>query len=247
MTTPTYLVLGATGGIGRVLCERLTKRGASLVLGGRDPEKLSELAAKTGGEVCPGDAREATAVDEAVALAVERFGRLDGAVNLVGSILLKPAHLTKPDEWNEVIATNLGSAFHLVRSVAKVLRGAGGSIVLVSSAAARTGMVNHEAIAAAKAGVEGLARSAAASYAAHNVRVNCVAPGLVRTPLTERLTKSPTSLAASEGMHPLGRIGEPEDVASAIEWLLEPGNTWVSGQVIGVDGGLATLRGKARA
>jgi len=245
--TPTYLVLGSTGGIGRVLCERLARRGASLVLGGRDPEKLTELAAKTRGEACPGDAREATAVDEAVALAVERFGRLDGAVNLVGSILLKPAHLTKPNEWNEVIATNLGSAFHLVRSAAKVLRGTGGSIVLVSSAAARAGMVNHEAIAAAKAGVEGLARSAAASYAAQNVRVNCVAPGLVRTPLTERLTKTPSSLAVSEGMHPLGRIGEPEDVASAIEWLLEPGNSWVSGQVIGVDGGLATLRGKARA
>jgi len=98
MTTLTYLVLGSTGGIGRVLCERLAKRGASLVLGGRDPEKLNDLAERTGGEVCPGDARDATAVDEAVAHAVERFGRLDGAVNLVGSILLKPAHLTKPDE-----------------------------------------------------------------------------------------------------------------------------------------------------
>jgi 3-oxoacyl-[acyl-carrier protein] reductase len=247
VTTPIYLVLGSTGGIGRVLCERLAKSGASLVLGGRDPEKLDELAARTGGEVFAGDARDPTAVDEAVGLAVERFGRLDGAVNLVGSILLKPAHLTKFEEWNEVIATNLGSAFHLVRSAAKVLRGAGGSIVLVSSAAARTGMVNHEAIAAAKAGVEGLARSAAASYAAQNVRVNCVAPGLVRTPLTARLTKAPASLTASEAMHPLGRIGEPEDVASAIEWLLEPGNTWVSGQVIGVDGGLATLGGRPRA
>ncbi len=246
MTTHTYLVLGSTGGIGRVLCERLAKSGASLVLAGRDAEKLDQLAAQTGGEVCLGDARDPAAVERAVTRAVERFGRLDGAVNLVGSLLLKPAHLTTPEEWNDVIATNLGSAFNLVRSAAKVLGGKGGSLVLVSSAAARTGMVNHEAIAAAKAGVEGLARSAAASYASRNVRVNCVAPGLVRTPLTERLTKTPAGLSASEAMHPLGRIGEPEHVASAIEWMLDPSNGWVTGQVIGVDGGLATLRGKPR-
>jgi NAD(P)-dependent dehydrogenase (short-subunit alcohol dehydrogenase family) len=247
MSSPTYLILGSTGGIGRALCEQLAKRGAALVLGGRDPDRLSELAAATGGEACPGDARDAAAVEAAVARAVERFGRLDGAANLVGSILLKPAHLTKPEEWNEVIATNLGSAFHLVRSAAKALRGGGGSIVLVSSAAARTGMVNHEAIAAAKAGVEGLARSAAASYAARGVRVNCVAPGLVRTPLTQRLTGTPNALAASEALHPLGRIGEPAEVAAAIAWLLDPANSWVTGQVIGVDGGLATLRGRTRA
>jgi NAD(P)-dependent dehydrogenase (short-subunit alcohol dehydrogenase family) len=77
--------------------------------------------------------------------------------------------------------------------------------------------------------------------------VNCVAPGLVRTPLTERLTRTPASLAASEAMHPMGRLGDPEDIASAIEWMLDPANAWVSGQVLGIDGGLATLRGKARA
>ncbi len=168
-------------------------------------------------------------------------------MNLVGSLLLKPAHLTKAEEWDDVVATNLGSAFHLVRAAAKAMRGQGGSIVLVSSAAARTGLVNHEAIAAAKAGIEGLARSAAATYATQGIRVNCVAPGLVRTPLTERLTRTPASLAASEAMHPMGRLGDPEDIASAIEWMLDPANAWVSGQVLGIDGGLATLRGKARA
>jgi NAD(P)-dependent dehydrogenase (short-subunit alcohol dehydrogenase family) len=246
MTSASYLILGSTGGIGRVLCERLAKRGASLLLGGRDPERLMDLAARTGGEAFPGDVREASTVEQAVARAVERYGRLDGAVNLVGSMLLEPAHLTRPDEWDEVVATNLGTASHLVRVVAKALREHGGSIVLVSSAVARAGMAGHGAIASAKAGVEVLARSAAASYAARNVRVNCVAPGLV-TPLTERLTAAPSPLAASEALHLLGRIVDPGDVASAIAWLFDPANAWVTGRVIGVDGGLAALRGPARA
>jgi len=247
MTSPTYLILGATGGMGQALCERLSKRGASLLIGARDPARLEELSKRTGAASLAGDARDPLAIDRAVACTVERFGRIDGAVNLVGSLLLKPAHLTKAEEWDDVVATNLGSAFHLVRAAAKAMRGQGGSIVLVSSAAARTGLVNHEAIAAAKAGIEGLARSAAATYAAQGIRVNCVAPGLVRTPLTEHLTRTPARLAASEAMHPMGRLGDPEDIASAIEWMLDPANAWVSGQVLGIDGGLATLRGKARA
>ena len=119
---------------------------------------------------------------------------------------------------------------------------AGGSIVLVSSAAARVGLPNQEAIAAAKAGVIGLTLSAAATYASRGVRVNCVAPGLVRTPLTARITANESSLKASIAMHALGRVGEPADVAGAIDWLLGPESSWVTGQVLGVDGGLATVR-----
>ena len=120
----------------------------------------------------------------------------------------------------------------------------GGSVVLVSSAAARLGLANHEAIAAAKAGVIGLTLSAAATYAARGLRVNCVAPGLVRTPLTARITGSPAATQASLGMHALGRLGEPDDVAAAIAYLLSPEAGWVSGEVLGVDGGLATLRAR---
>ena len=112
----------------------------------------------------------------------------------------------------------------------------------MSSAAARIGLANHEAIAAAKAGVEGLARSAASTYAPRGVRINVVAPGLVRTPLSARLVGNDASVKASVAMHALGRIGEPDDVASLIEYLLDPSHRWVTGQVFGVDGGLSTLR-----
>ena len=184
----SFLIVGATGGIGRVLVEALAKRGHALTLAARDADRVDALARHVGAEGLGLEARDPDAVERAVTAVVERHGRIDGAVNLAGSLLLKPAHLTKPAEWDDVVATNLGSAFHLVRAAGRAMRRDGGSIVLVSSAAAGVGIVNHDAIAAAKAGVEGLARSAAATYASQGIRVNCVAPGLVRTPLTQRLT-----------------------------------------------------------
>ena len=222
-----YAVIGAAGGTGRALCELLENEGARVV----------RLSRSTGL-----DATNAAAVQAAFEQAAAENGRLDGAVNLAGSILLKPAHLTSEAEWMETLQTNLSTAFHTVRAAAKVMMQTGGSVVLMSSAAARTGLANHEAIAAAKAGVIGLALSAAASYAARGIRVNAVAPGLVATPLTARITGNEASLKASAAMHALGRIGQPGDVASAIAWLLDPANSWVTGQVLGVDGGLGSVR-----
>lgn len=247
MTRSSYLILGSTGVIGRVLSERLAKRGASLVLGGRDPEKLNELAAVTGGKACPGDARDAATVERAVAQAAERYGRLDGAVNLVGPILFEPAQSPQSVDGNERVAVNLRPTFHLVDCAAKALREEGGSIVLVSPTTATTGTVNREAIAAGEAVVKWLTRSATANFAGQNVRVNCVAPGLVRTPLANRLTDLPTSLAAWKALRHLGCTSDPEDVAAAIAWLLDPANSRVSGQVVSVDGSLALLHGGARA
>jgi NAD(P)-dependent dehydrogenase (short-subunit alcohol dehydrogenase family) len=239
------LVVGAAGGIGTALCRRLAARGARLVLCGRDRARLEALARETPGDVLPLDARDLAAVGAAVEATVARYGRLDGAVNLPGSILLKPAHSTSAEEWTDVIDTNLRTAFALVRAAAPALRKAGGgSIVLLSSAAARHGLANHEALAAAKAGVEGLALSAAATYAPRGVRVNVVAPGLVRTPLAAKLLSSAASVEASVAMHPLHRLGEPEDVASAIDWLLDPAQRWVTGQVLGVDGGLGSVQAR---
>ena len=119
-----------------------------------------------------------------------------------------------------------------------------GSVVLISSAAARIGLANHEAIAAAKAGILGLTLSAAATYASRGLRVNAVAPGLVRTPMTTRITSNEKAAESSRGLHALGRLGEPEDVARMIAWLLDPAQSWVTGQVFGVDGGLSSVRSR---
>ena len=238
-----YVILGGTGGIGSATCRQLKSAGAELALAARGRDRLEALSAELGGaHLGVLDATDTAAVEAFVAEAADHYGAVDGIVNCVGSILLKAAHLTTDDEWRSTIATNLDSAFATVRAGAKAMRKNGGSIVLMSTAAARVGLPSHEAIAAAKAGVIGLGLSAAATYAPKNIRVNVVAPGLVDTPLAAGITANPMSLKASETMHPLGRIGRPEEVATVISWLLSDSSGWVTGQVIGVDGGLSTIR-----
>jgi NAD(P)-dependent dehydrogenase (short-subunit alcohol dehydrogenase family) len=243
---PCHVVLGATGGIGTALCHRLADAGARLVVAGRNEDRLRELAGALGARAFPLDATDLAQVDACLAEALQVHGRVDGVASCAGSLLLKPAHLTTGTEWEATLAANLTTAFACVRAGARVMRRTGGAIVLVSSAAARLGLPNHEAIAAAKAGVIGLTLAAAASYAGQGVRVNCVAPGLVRTPLTARLTANETALKASTALHALGRVGEPGEVAEAIAWLLDPRQSWITGQVLGVDGGLATVRARGQ-
>jgi len=231
------LVIGASGGIGRALVGRLAGREWGLVLAGRREDAVRELAEEYSCEGVGLDAADFRAVDEAF----RAHEGIDAVVNLAGSILLKPAHSTSLDEFNETIDVNLRTAFAVVRAAGRAMRSGGGSVVLMSTCAASVGLANHEAISAAKAGVEGLTRAAAATYAAQGIRVNAVAPGLVRTPLSERITGNEASLKASEAMHPLGRIGEPGEVARVIEFLLDSASDWITGQVLGVDGGLARV------
>jgi NAD(P)-dependent dehydrogenase (short-subunit alcohol dehydrogenase family) len=237
-----HLILGASGGIGSALARRLAARDARLVLAARHAEPLEALAGELGADAVALDATSFEEVERAVAGVVERHGRIDGLACCVGSIVLKPAHRTSASELDEVLRLNLLSAFAAVRAAAEPMaRGGGGSVALLASAAARRGLANHEAIAAAKAGVVGLTLSAAATYAPRGVRVNAVAPGLVDTPMAAAITGNELARKASEKMHPLGRLGRPDDVARALEWLLDPAATWVTGQVLGVDGGLATV------
>ena len=238
------LVIGAAGGIGSALVRRLAGSGARVLLAGRDATRLETLAAELGMPWATVEATDPDAIDLLADRAVAELGGLDGLANCAGSILIKPAHSTTTADWQATIATNLTSAFGCVRAAGRVMKGEGGSVVLVSSAAARVGLANHEAIAAAKAGIIGLVLSAAATYARQKLRFNAIAPGLVRTPLARGLIATELAEKASVGMHPLGRLGEPEEVAAAIEWFLDPAQGWITGQVLGVDGGLADLRGR---
>ena len=248
--TGAYVILGAAGGIGSAIARALANDGATLVLAGRSADRLAPLATSLGADaqavaVEVVDAADFAAVEALVAGAAARHGRIAGLVNAVGSILLKPAHLTSEAELAETLRLNVQTAFAAVRAAGRVMT-QGGSVLLFSSAAAEAGLPNHEAIAAAKGAVSGLVRSAAATYAPRKLRVNALAPGLVATPLAARITGNPASLAASVAMHPAGRIGAPEDLAAPARWLLDPASDWVTGQVIPVDGGMARLRTPAR-
>lgn len=240
---PKVLIFGASGGIGSALARQLAAQGCHLTLVARDRGRLAALAEKVDAEAFSLDVTDSEAVERCVAEVAEKHGRIDGVVNCVGSLLLKPAHVTTDADWGATLTANLSSSFYILRAaVSRMMRTGGGSLVLMTSAVAQRGMINHEAIAAAKAGVVGLALSAAATYARHGIRVNCVAPGLTRTPLTQSLTKNEASLKAATVLHPLGRIGEPEEVARAIGWLLSPEQSFVTGQVLAVDGGLSSVQ-----
>jgi 3-oxoacyl-[acyl-carrier protein] reductase len=231
---PTLILFGASGGIGSALARRLAGT-FDITAVSRDLSRLDGL---------PDGIRkiqaDATKPGEA-AKAFEGLESVDAVVNCIGNLFLKPVHRTTPAEFTDVMRIHVFSSFNILREAVENMPN-GGSIALMSSVAAGTGMVNHETIAAAKGAVEGLTRSAAATYARKNIRVNAVAPGLTETPMTGRLTQG-AARAASEKMHPLGRIGTPEDIASALAWLVHPDQSWVTGQILHVDGGLGNLRG----
>ena len=211
----SFIVIGAYGGIGSVVSKTLKENGANLLLAGKDPSKLEVLSNELNTPFFNLDASDFSQVDSLIEFAIKTFGVIDGIVNTCGSLLLKPAHITSEAEYSSVIQSSLTSSFATIRSGCKAMMGRGGSVVLISSAAAKIGLANHEAIACAKAGIIGLTKS---------------------------ITNNENALKASVSMHPLGKIGSPSDIASAVVWLLDPANSWITGQTIVVDGGLSSLK-----
>ena len=228
-----FLIIAGSSGIGRATSALLTAAGHTVFTTARDESKIIPDAIL--------DATDFEALERVFSAA----GAIDGVVNCSGSLLLKSASLTSREQYQAVIDASLTTAFATVRAAGKHMT-QGGSVVLISSAAAMAGLANHEAIAAAKAGILGLTLSAAATYAPSNLRVNAVAPGLTETPLTAALTGNDSARKFSESMHALGRLGQPEDIARAIVFLLDPANSWITGQVLGVDGGLSRVRPKMK-
>ena len=234
------LITGGSGGIGADVARRVVATGARAVIVARDPERLAAAARDTGATAYACDVLDAAAFAEVVRRAETEVGELDGLVHAVGSVFLRPLHATSLDDFRATFETNATSAFLALKTVLPLMmRRRRGSAVLFSTVAATTGLPNHETIAAAKSAVEGLVRSASISYARYGVRVNAVAPALTRTPLSRALWENETTLKASLAMHPLGRIGEPADIAAAVLYFLSDDASWTTGQVLGVDGGLS--------
>jgi 3-oxoacyl-[acyl-carrier protein] reductase len=244
-TTRVAVVTGATGAIGSATANRLVAEGWRVALIARDRDRVQALAAGLGPQTVPlvAEATSSTAVDAVVAQVVERMGPPSALVHAVGSTLLRPSHAIADDDFAEVLATNLGSAFYALRAFVRVVpRGVPAAALFFSTSATSIGLVNHDAISAAKGGVDGLVTAAAATYASRGIRINALAPGLVRSGLTRRLVENPATLQASEWMHPLGRIGEPEDVAALAAFLVGSDAGWITGQVVAVDGGLSGIK-----
>ncbi len=240
-----YLVMGATGSIGKAVCRRLVQAGESLLLVGRSMEKLGPLHEELRQPIVQTSYESSDQVIASIKEVVPE-PRLSGVINCVGSLCLKPLHLTRDDEFRTVMEVNLFTSFVAIKLGVKWMVPEGGSIVLFSSAASEIGLRNHEAIAAAKGGINGMVRSAAATYSAKNIRVNAISLGMVRTEMTRGLWENELALNASLDMHALGRIGDPSKVAGFVHWLVSSENDWMTGQVIGFDGGLSKVTSRKR-
>ncbi|MEJ5995658.1 SDR family oxidoreductase [Pedobacter sp. Du54] len=169
--------------------------------------------------------------------------KLHGLVYSVGSITLKPfSRVSEADLISDFQLNVVGAAMAIQQALKSLKAAEGASVVLISSVASKTGMGFHTSIAAAKAGLEGFAFALAAELAQQHIRVNVVAPSLTDTPLTGSLLSTPEKRESSAKRHPLGRIGTASDISSAISFLLSEQSSWITGQIVGIDGGLSSLR-----
>ncbi|MDB5643232.1 MAG: short chain dehydrogenase family protein [Hyphomicrobiales bacterium] len=238
------LIYGATGGIGEASARELHAQGQELHLVGRKSEAVQSLAGELGASYTVADLEDESAFARATEEAAAG-GALAGLVFAVGTINLKPiARLTRADFERDFLVNAVWAAQALQAAQAALVKNEGGaSVVLFSSVAVSQGFTGHASIGMAKGAIEGLMRSLAAELAP-KVRVNCVAPSLTRTPLAEKLVANPQMADAIAAMHALPRLGEPEDIAQVVALLAGPRSTWITGQVIAVDGGRSTLRTK---
>lgn len=237
---PIALVTGASGGIGRALSAQLQADGCRVVVVGRDAGRLAEL---------PAALRLAadTTTPEGAAQAIDGCRQALGAAptllaHCVGSVLIASLPRTSAQAYREVMRVNLDSAVFMLQAWLAGLEGGPGAAVFASSVVARIGVANHEAIAAAKGGVEALVRSAAATHAAQGVRVNAVAPGMTDTPMTASMLKVPAMREGAARQYPLGGVQAASEVAGVMAWLLGDGAARLTGQVIPVDGGFTSVR-----
>jgi NAD(P)-dependent dehydrogenase (short-subunit alcohol dehydrogenase family) len=238
--TSIVLITGASGGIGRALAHQLHAQGHRVAAVGREAERLAAVGATV-------RIAADTTTPEGAALAVAACQEALGAAptllaHCVGSTLIAPLHRTRAEAYREVMRVNLDSAVFMLQAWIAALKGEPGAAVFASSVVARIGVANHEAIAAAKGGVEALVRSAAATYAAQGLRVNAVAPGMTETPMTAGMLKMPAMREGASKQYPLGGVQTADQVADVMAWLLGDGAARLTGQVIAVDGGFTTVR-----
>ena len=231
-----YVIFGATGSIGSSLAEQLKNSGNDIHLVGRNESELSSISEKLGCSHTAADVLEEGFIEKVKS----DISEIKGLAYCVGSIDLKPLRMVNEQDFQKCMKLNLYSAVEAIKGFQESLKKNKGSIVLFSTVAAQRGFTNHAIIASAKAAVEGLTVSLAAEFAP-NIRVNCVAPSLTKSKIAEPMLKNTAIAEGIAKAHPLKRLGEGKDSAALAKFLLTEDSSWVTGQIIAVDGGRSKL------
>ena len=232
------VILGATGSIGSSLAKKLIESGDQVHLVGRDEANISSLANELNSSYTTCDVLEENFSDKILSDLGET--PVNGLAFCVGSIDLKPLKLTKRSDFMQSFNLNLISATEIIKAMADNLKKNKGSIVLFSTVAIKKRFPNHAIVASAKGAVEGLTISLAAEFAP-NIRVNCIAPSLTNSKISEFLLKNEKIAEGIAKMHPLKRLGHGNDSSAMAKFLLSEESSWITGQVIGVDGGRSSV------
>jgi len=242
LTGMTALVTGASGGIGSAIARALAGQGARLAVSGSNGEKLEAFRAELGDDhvalAC--NLSDGAAVDALVPQAVEALGQLDILVNNAGVTRDNLAMRMKDDEWDQVIRINLEAAFRLIRAAARpMMKARFGRVISITSVVGATGNPGQANYAASKAGLVGMSKALAQEFASRNITVNCVAPGFIRSAMTDVLNDAQKEAILSR--IPAGKLGEGEDIGAAVVYLASREAGYVTGQTLHVNGGMAML------
>ncbi len=231
-----FIIFGATGSIGSSLAEQLVSSGNNVHLVGRNETELKNISDKLNCTSTVADVLEEGFIDKVK----KDITETKGIAYCVGSIDLKPLRMVTEQDFNKCMKLNLYSAVETIKSFQESLKKNKGSVVLFSTVAAQRGFTNHAIIASAKAAVEGLTVSLAAEFAP-NIRVNCIAPSLTNSKIAEPMLKNKALAEGIAKAHPLKRLGEGKDSASLAKFLITEDSSWITGQIIAVDGGRSKL------
>ena len=231
-----YLIFGATGSVGSSLAEQLKNSGNDIHLIARNENEVKTIAEKLGCTYTVADVLEEGFIEKVKS----DISEIKGIAYCVGSIDLKPLRMVTEADMNKCMKLNLYSAIEAIKGFQESLKKNKGSVVLFSTVAAQRGFTNHTIIASAKAAVEGLTVTLAAEFAPH-IRVNCIAPSLSKSKIAEPMLKNPVIAEGIAKAHPLKRLGEGKDSAALAKFLITEESSWITGQIIAVDGGRSKL------